>query len=89
MSAYPSLDRAKLIEAIIQKFRDDRFYRRLTVDIVRLLGSESIPAELLAEMEKAGIVATPADDRHGGWDLRKAGEEARGQLQLPSLRSPD
>lgn len=77
------IDRAAIISAIVRKFAEDRFYRRLTPDIVRFLGGgELLPEDLAGALEEAGIAVAPANDYHRGWLLSKAGEERTGQLDL-------
>lgn len=79
------IDRGAIIAAIVRKFAEDRFYRRLTPDMVRFLGGgEMLPEDLAEALEKAGITVEPANDYHRGWLLRKTGEERKGQLDLIS-----
>ena len=83
------IDRAAIISAIVRKFEEDRFYRRLTVDMARFLGGSEVPGsemprDLAEALNEAGICAEPACDYHRGWILRRAGEERTGQLDLIS-----
>jgi len=81
--AYPSLDRAAVIAAIVNKFFADRWYRRLTPDLVKLLGGgDLLPADLAEALEVAGIAVEPATDYHRGWILWKDGDEPAGQMGL-------